>query len=81
MTCQEAIDVMGEAVEDRLAMDLRAGFDEHMSDCRPCATYFRQLRLTRDALRGLPHEDAPKDARDALLRSFRRHVRRSGDDA
>lgn len=71
MTCQEAIDVMGDAVEDRLAVQFRPGFDEHMAECRPCATYFEQLRLTRDALRALPRERGADAHRDALLREFR----------
>lgn len=71
MTCQEAIDVMGDAVEDRLAADFRPGFDEHMAECRPCATYFEQLRLTRGALRALPREPAVEARKDDLLREFR----------
>jgi len=81
MTCQEAIDVMGDAVEEQLAADLRAGFDEHMSECRPCATYFRQLWLTRGALRGLPHDGATPQQKDELLRTFRTHLRRPDGDA
>jgi len=81
MTCQEAIDVMGDAVEDRLDLDLRPGFDEHMSECRPCATYFRQLGLTRGALRGLPRDGATPEQKDELLRAFRTHLHRPDGDA
>ena len=80
MTCQEAIDVMGEAIEDRLAADMRPGFDEHMAECRPCATYFDQLRFTRGALRGLPRERAAGAHRDDLLRRFRERYGRKSED-
>lgn len=81
MTCQEAIDVMGDAAEDLLAPALRSGFEEHMAECRPCATYFQHLRLTRDALRGLAREDAAPPQREGLLREFRRHLGRRDDEA
>ena len=74
MTCQEAIDVMGDAVEQRLAPEVQPGFDEHMDECRPCATYFQHLVLTRGVLRGLPGERPAHAQRDELLRRFRRRA-------
>ena len=80
MTCQEAIDVMGDAVEDRLAAEFRPGFDEHMAECRPCATYFDQIRFTRDALRGLPRERGGDARKDDLLREYRERFGRDRED-
>lgn len=80
MTCQEAIDVMGEAVEGRLARDLRPGFDEHMDECAPCATYFQQLRLTRETLRSLPPEQRASPGRGDLIEKFRRQLGKSDED-
>jgi hypothetical protein len=79
MTCQEAIDVMGEAVEGRLATGLRPGFDEHMAVCAPCATYYQQLRLTRGTLRSLPPERRGSPRRSELIEAFRREFGRGGD--
>ena len=68
MTCQEAIDVMGEALEGRL----QPGFEEHMAECAPCATYLGHLRVTREALRHLPPEGGTNPQREQLIEAFKR---------
>ena len=50
MNCHEAIDVMDDAIEGRLDDERRAGFDEHMEECRACGTYLEHLRMIRVAL-------------------------------
>jgi anti-sigma factor RsiW len=77
MTCFEAIDVMGEAVEDRLAADRRAALGDHLAECRPCRTYFEHLRVTRAALRGLPSGAGTSPRRDDLIAEFRREFERN----
>ncbi len=72
MTCQDAIDVMGEALEDRLLPELRPHFDAHLQACRPCAGYFEHLRITREALRALPRERGTAPGRERLLEAFLR---------
>lgn len=79
MTCQEAIDVMGEALEDRLAPELRPGFDEHMTECEPCAMYFEHLHVTRRVLLTMPAEDATSPRRDELIEKFRREFEHDED--
>jgi len=79
MDCIEAIDVMGIAAEDRLEPGLVAGFEEHLAECRSCATYYDQLRHTRQTLRSLPRDDRPSHpGRQALLDHFRKQF---GGDA
>jgi anti-sigma factor RsiW len=70
MTCQEAVDLMGQAVEDELPPAFRAGFEAHTAECAPCATYLEHLRLTRDALRHLPDESATNPRYRELLEKF-----------
>lgn len=73
MNCHEAIDVMGDAAEDRLDARCCAGFREHMEECPACSTYYDQLRLTRLALKNIAATDPgspPK--RSELLERFRR---------
>ena len=73
MNCVEAIDVMGDAAEDRLDPSCSAGFLEHIEECPPCATYYEQLRITRLALRNLDPAAPEAPARRAeLITSFRR---------
>ena len=47
MNCYEAIDVMGDAVEGRLQAALVAGFEEHITECHSCGSYFVQLATAR----------------------------------
>jgi len=79
MTCQEAIDVMGEAVEGRLSPDVRPSFDDHMGECRPCSTYFEQLCVTRGALRSLPRMPDTDPRRSRLIEAFRKQFRKRDD--
>lgn len=73
MNCIEAIDVMGDAAEDRLDPSYAAGFQEHMEECPPCATYYEQLRITRLALRNLdPAAPEAPERRAELIATFRR---------
>ena len=73
MNCHEAIDVMGDAAEDRLDARYCAGFREHMEDCPACAVYYEQLRLTRLALKNLAPADPGTPARRSeLVERFRR---------
>jgi hypothetical protein len=73
MNCHEAIDVMGDAAEDRLDARYCAGFREHVADCPPCAAYYEQLRLTRQALKDLaPSDSVSPPKRSELLERFHR---------
>jgi anti-sigma factor RsiW len=70
MNCHEAIDVMDDAIEGRLDAERRAGFNEHMVECRACGTYLEHLRMVRVALQ-LQRDDAVvHPRRDELIRTF-----------
>ena len=72
MNCYEAIDMMDDALEGRLAPALRAGFDEHLDECRVCRTYLDQLRVTIQALERLPRTGTAHQGRSELIAAFRR---------
>ena len=74
MTCQEAIDLMGEAIDGRLPAPAVAGFQQHMTECSSCGTYFGQLRLTRLALGWLPRPTVSSPHRQELLSRFRKEL-------
>ena len=78
MNCYEAIDLMGEALEGRLAADARPGFDEHLGECAACRTYLDQLRVTRETLGRLPRRPATSPRRSDLLATFRKESRPGG---
>lgn len=75
MECYEAIDLMGDALEDRLAPDARTGLQEHFDECPACCNYMNQLRVTRDALKHLPAPDEHTRQRDELIARFVKEVR------
>ena len=78
MNCYEAIDLMGDALEGRLAADARPGFDEHIGECAACRTYLDQLRVTRATLGRLPRRPATSPQRSDLLATFRKESRADG---
>jgi predicted anti-sigma-YlaC factor YlaD len=79
MTCQEAIDVMGDALEGRLDSALRPGFEEHLAECSPCGTYFGQLSVTREALGLLARPGGTSPRRVQLIEEFQKEFDRGGD--
>jgi len=72
VNCYEAIDLMGDAIEGTLALEARAGLDDHLAECPPCCTYMEQLRLTRKALGHLPGPGETRDRRSDLIAKFKR---------
>ncbi|OGF03937.1 MAG: hypothetical protein A2W00_14435 [Candidatus Eisenbacteria bacterium RBG_16_71_46] len=76
MTCQEAVDLMGEALEGQLQPALRPGFEGHMAECAPCATYLEHLHVTRNALLHLPLEGGTSPRRQELIEKFKREFGR-----
>jgi predicted anti-sigma-YlaC factor YlaD len=71
MDCPEAIDVMDLALEDRLGVPLRRPFEEHLTECPPCHTYFEQLRVTRTALGRLLQRGSTSPRRAELIERFK----------
>ena len=75
MECYEAIDLMGDALEERLTPDARTGLQEHLEECPACCDYMDQLRVTRDALGHLPTPEGSSRHRDDLIARFLKEVR------
>ncbi|HJR02198.1 MAG TPA: zf-HC2 domain-containing protein [Methylomirabilota bacterium] len=48
MTCKEAIDVLGDYLEESLTPELADELDRHLRDCAPCRAYLNTYRKTRD---------------------------------
>jgi predicted anti-sigma-YlaC factor YlaD len=48
MTCKEAIDVLGDYLEESLTPELADELERHLRDCEPCRAYFNTYRKTRD---------------------------------
>ena len=72
MNCIEALDLVGESLEDSLTPDARARFEEHLRECAACRTYVEQLRVTLKALENLTPEDQENPRRAALIDAFKK---------
>lgn len=76
MTCQEAIDLLVDYLDQTLGERLLAELEGHLADCAPCRAYLRTYRRTRElAARAVP-EDMPPELRSRLRDFLRERVLR-----
>jgi anti-sigma factor RsiW len=71
LTCQQLVELVTDYVEDRMPVETRMRFEEHIAVCGPCRTYLKQMRETIDLTGALSEETIDPGARDVLLRVFR----------
>lgn len=72
MNCKELVEIITGYLEGALSPADRARFEEHLAVCPGCQTYLDQMRQTIRALGRLTEESIPPQARQELLRVFRR---------
>ena len=70
INCQNLTFVATDHVENRLPWFLRAQVWFHLSWCKRCQVYLRQLQQTIAALARLPAKVVPPQLRADLLRQF-----------
>ena len=70
-TCQQMVELVTDYLEDRLGVDDRLRFEQHIAVCGPCRAYLAQMRETVRMTGELREEDVPADAREHLLQTFR----------
>jgi anti-sigma factor RsiW len=71
MTCQELVEVITEYLEDRLPVEERARFDQHLALCEGCHNFVEQMRETIRLTGRLPEEALSPEGRERLLEAFR----------
>jgi anti-sigma factor RsiW len=71
LTCQEAIDLLVDFLDQTLGERLLAELERHLADCAPCRAYLRTYRKTRDLTAPAAPADMPPELR-ARLREFLR---------
>jgi anti-sigma factor RsiW len=71
MTCRELVEVLTDYLEGALAPRDRQRLEQHLDECRYCAEYVEQMRLTIDSLGGISEESIPPQKREELLAAFR----------
>jgi anti-sigma factor RsiW len=70
MNCRQLVELVTEYVEDRLTVEERADFEEHLGLCSGCVRYLAQFRTTIALLGELPEETLSPSARGQLLEAF-----------
>jgi anti-sigma factor (TIGR02949 family) len=71
LTCQEAIELLVDYLDQTLGERLLAELERHLADCAPCRAYLRTYRRTRDLTARAAPADMPPELR-ARLRDFLR---------
>ena len=75
MACRELVELVTDYLEDRLPLDERLRFEEHIAMCPGCTAYLDQIRLTIFVTGALRAEDLDPQAREAMLAVFREFQR------
>jgi hypothetical protein len=75
ITCQQLVELVTEYLEDRLPVEERLLFEEHLAFCTWCVTYLEQMRQTIQVAGTLREDDLDPHARDAMLKVFKEFPR------
>lgn len=71
LVCREAVALMGDYLDGRLAGRDLARLEAHLTACPHCAEYLAQLRVTIDALGRAEPDALSDDALDELVTIYR----------
>jgi len=75
ITCQQLVELVTDYLEDRLPVEERLLFEEHLAFCTWCVTYLDQMRQTIQVAGTLREDDLDPHARDAMLKVFKEFPR------
>lgn len=71
LTCKELVELVTDYFEEKLSVSDRHRFEAHLSTCRGCQNYLKQMHQTIDFLGKLDEETVPPEAQQELLHVFR----------
>ena len=72
IVCREAVALMADYLDGRIAADDRARLEAHLAQCPHCSEYLAQIRATIDALGRAEPEALADDALDELVVLYHR---------
>lgn len=72
ITCQQAVGLVMDYLDDRLPEDDRARLETHLTECPHCTEHLKQIQVTVTAVGHVGDEDLEPQARDDLINLYRR---------
>jgi len=72
LACKELVELVTDYLEQTLSLEEQTRFEHHLTMCRGCKEYLRQIRSTIDISRKLAEHALPPEVQDELLAVFRR---------
>jgi anti-sigma factor RsiW len=72
ITCQQAVGLVTDYLENALVLDDRARFEAHLAECPHCTEHVRQIQVTIAVAGRVREEDLGRVAREDLMGLYRR---------
>jgi anti-sigma factor RsiW len=72
ITCQRAVDLITDYLDEALAPNDRRNLERHLLDCPHCSEYLKQLGVTIAATGRVNSDDLTADMREALVSLYRK---------
>ena len=74
MNCREVIGFLADYIENALAPQTRAAFEDHLRLCDSCTAYLASYRETIVACRVAESRDLPQDVPEELIEAILRSM-------
>ncbi|MSP13274.1 MAG: zf-HC2 domain-containing protein [Chloroflexi bacterium] len=71
ITCQEAVELVTDYLENQLLPEIRMEFEQHIASCPGCTNYLHQMEQSIRLLRTLADDGIPAETQHKLLAAFR----------
>jgi len=79
LVCQEAVALVTDYLDGSLNRRQRRRLETHLKDCPNCGRYLEQIRMTIRLIGHVEPEELDLQARDELIRLYRRFKGESND--
>ena len=71
VVCRDVVEVVNDYLEDAMAPEERAAFEQHLHACPWCLTYLNQIRASSAFVRRVTAADLPPALESSLRALFR----------
>ncbi len=71
LNCQEVVELVTDYLEQALLPEMKAAFENHLSECPGCDIYLEQVQRTIMILRKLAGQPLFPESREEVLEIFR----------